>query len=1225
MEETKVGQLVIDLRIKTEALEKGLESAKKKLQEIESQNKQVENSNSSLDASFIAMSAGIAASLAKIKSAIDDGVNKYNTYINSMQALQKTAKATNTSMTQIKNAMKDVNEFKLMDESDLNSSIKNLLTYGFTIEQASNMLKVLQDAAVGNRQENYSLSEAVRVTTEGIRMENSVLSDAAGVQKNISKMYEEHAKSMGKTTDSLTQAEKAQAVYNGIMNEASMFIGSAKEMAEGYQGVQAQANASSLELSKTLGESMLPVLTQYNSLQLSITKGLTEFVSNHKGATSGIVVFTTTLLAATVAMIALKTANEKFAISSTVATIATKGFTAALKANPIFIIATTIATVITGISMLCSAIKENEEAQAKLNETTERYKKIKDGAYEFTDENISTVEKDNEQIKEQIKILEKKIELEKELDKLKVEGISGTYSYKTEDLKKVNQYLKQIEKTEKQFKDTQESTENYGNSIEELNNKLNDNKKYLSEADAVKKISTGLDTETVEKQQQEAAQLKVNVQTMQEYLDVVKKGNTSTTQYQEAVKQLAKAYPEAANAEGIIIDKAQDCINAEALKADSAWKSSQDTINSYIEVIKAALNSESVQKQVAQNIGISIDDLNMKLQSTLTLYNAMANIAPAAVAGVTPVSVSAPKLRSSGGSKSKKSYENKALDNYKKQIEHKKSLDQISLQQEISMYQIALKKYAKTQDEKWELTEKIYSLQKELSEKSLNDYTSNIEHKKSLDQINLKQEIEMYQIALKRYAKTQEERKELTEKIYELQKELQEESLNNYMTNIEHKKSLDKLSLEDEINMYQYAYNNLAKTTEQKRELEEKLYDLRKELAKKNKELLDQKITDYKRHIEDQKNIRGAEYDAKEQEKDLNKIISLHKYYLNQIIKDERLSLEERKDIYQEELQTIRDYEQQKRDIRVQSVDNTVSQLTNAITKQLEEMQETDKKAIEENIELVEKWKETRIKAINEEYEARIEAIQKELDLLDKSEEDKTRAEEDAEYQRKKNRLEQLIVYEHDATTKANYQKELDKLVADYQKTLDKRALQDKKDALKEQQDLLKEEQDNKVQVIEDEADRQKEQYNKQLDELEKYYNKQKELAQKIAEKMLLNVEKNQKQILNLLKTYGNAYEITGQSLGEKLAQGINKGVANKIQNIIQKIQDTIDAGIENKIKEWTSGIYQYETGKNKPQTTKTVTVTQINHIEQNPEMPSEAQRKLKNISEKLATEIAGM
>ena len=164
--ETPIGQLVIDLKIKTEALEKGLETAKKKLQEIESQNNQTQNSNSQLDASFIAMSTGIVASLTKIKSAVEEGIDKYVSYTNSMQALQKTAKATGNSMVDIEDTIKDVNKLKLMDDSDVTSATKNLLTYGFTVKQTGDILKVLQDAAVGNRQECYSLSEAVRVTTE---------------------------------------------------------------------------------------------------------------------------------------------------------------------------------------------------------------------------------------------------------------------------------------------------------------------------------------------------------------------------------------------------------------------------------------------------------------------------------------------------------------------------------------------------------------------------------------------------------------------------------------------------------------------------------------------------------------------------------------------------------------------------------------------------------------------------------------------------------------------------------------------------------------------------------------------------------------------------------------------------------------------------------------------------------------------------------------------------
>lgn len=164
--ETTIGELAINLKIKLEGIEKGVETAKKKLQEIEQKNKQVENSNKSLDASFVVMSAGIIASLNQIKSAIDDGVEKYNSYTNSMKALQKTAKATDNSFADIKKSIEDVNELKLMDESDVTAATKNLLTYGFTVDQTTEVLKVLQDAAVGNRQANYTLSEAVRVTTE---------------------------------------------------------------------------------------------------------------------------------------------------------------------------------------------------------------------------------------------------------------------------------------------------------------------------------------------------------------------------------------------------------------------------------------------------------------------------------------------------------------------------------------------------------------------------------------------------------------------------------------------------------------------------------------------------------------------------------------------------------------------------------------------------------------------------------------------------------------------------------------------------------------------------------------------------------------------------------------------------------------------------------------------------------------------------------------------------
>lgn len=1156
--ETTVGELSINLKMKLEGLEKGLETARKKIQSLEEENKKIENSNKSLDASYLAMSATAVLALGKIVGTIKDCVNEYNSYTQSMSSLQNVSEYTGESMSDLSKIMNKFGAY--MTKSDLATTIKNFSLMGFEAQQTEQMIEALTNSAIRNRNANYSVSEAVRVASEGYRQGLSTLSDSAGVTENLSVMLDNYAKSIGKTASQLTDAEKNQAYLNRTMYAAEPFASAMSDYLETLAGKQGQYSQALRGTQVAYAEAIEPILIKFEEFKTKMVSGLGDIISSNENATAGITAFGVSILGL-VTIFTLGTKGVQIFKSSIDAlNVSTKALKTTMVGFLVF------SAVVGAIVSITNAIQENEEAQAKLNETTKRYEEIKNGAY--TDSNITWLEDENTKIQEQISLLEQKIQKEQEMQRLSEEmkqysafGENSDYEKWKELDKQWKQAEKEARNLEKQFKQNQEANGSYENSIDDLNNKLNENKETLKEAENIKKVASALDVESVRNKKKEASQLVETAKYHQKLLDTYRNSIKGSQEYENAIQELSKVFPEAVSATGILDEEMQRLIDNETNSANNSFNEIQDLINKTLEYYQLAQTDSGMAQQIANTLNIPLEEAIQKMQVAIPLLQTLLGATSSNMGGI---EYKSPKRSSSGGSS--KSYSNKALDNYKKQIEHKKALDKLSIQDEINMYQLALKKYAKTQDEKWELEEKIYSLQKELREKNLDDYTAMIEHRKSLD----------------------------------------------------------KISLQDEINMYQYAYNFLAKTTEQKQELEEKLHELRKELAQKNKELLDQQTSDYEKYIQDQKNLRGAEYDVKEQERDLNKIIQMHKNYLNQIMKDERLSLDERKELYREELDTIRNYEQQKRDLRVQSVDDTVSQLTSAITKQLEEMQEADKKAIEENIKLVEQWKEKRINAINEEYEARIETIQKELDLLDKAEEDKTRAEEDAEYERKRNRLEQLIAYEHDATTKANYQKELDKLVADYQKTLDKRTLQDKKDALKEQQDLLKEEQDNKVQAIEDEADRQKEQYDKQLEELEKYYDKQKDLAQETAEKMLLNVEKNQSQILKLLNSYGNAYEITGQTLGEKLAQGINNGIADKIQNIIQKIQDTIDSGIENKIRQWTSGMYKYEAGTNKPQI-KTVNVTQNNYIEQNPEMPSETYRKLRNIDEQLAATLAGM
>ena len=946
-------------------------------------------------------------------------------------------------------------------------------------------------------------------------MENSVLSDAAGIQKNISKMYQEYATTIGKTSDSLTQAEKAQAVYNGIMSEASMFTGAAQEMAQGYQGQQAQLNAINLELSRTIGESMIPTMTQYSSIQLSIVKGLTEFISNHKSATSGVITFTTTLLALVVGLTAAKKAYTAYKTAAATADMTTKAFTASLLINPITFIVTGIAAVVAGLAIFNTKMQESID---KMNEETIAAQNLGDAINNFMNndmtyskQDVDVVTKERDEMQQVISIYEEKNNKIKELEEEKnriIDKYNSGEIYSFQKNASLDSLNKQLYDAKEELKAVEKEYMVTGKTIEEYKNRIN----LLNKSLQINEAKTKYNTLTNQKAHRQAlinvAQTKADIQGKQELLNVLKKGKTATEEYADAKNQLVKVYPELAKVNENTIASTQSMIDTENTAADTEWALAQIQIQKSIVDLQTLINNKEEYTKIAQAMKMETWEVTASLQNQIDILGNLAKLSPEDFKGSVTTSYT-PKV-SRPSSSSTKTYENKALENYKKQIEHKKALDQITLKEEISMYETALRSYAKTSDEKMELREKIY--------------------------------------------------------------------------------------------------------------------DLNKELAQKEKEMLEQQTEDYEAYIQEQINKRGAEYDVQDRSRDYDKIIQMHKNYLNQIMKDERLSLDERKEIYREELQTIRDYEQQKRDLRVEAIDNTVSQLTDAITKQLEEMQEKDKEMIDKNLEEVEKWKNARIDAINKEYDARIEAIDKELEALNKAEQQKSREEEDSEYEKKKKRLEDLIAFEHDATNRANYQKQLDELVADYKKTLEERALQDKKDALQEEKDKIQEEQENKIDAIEEEADKKKEAYEKQLEELEKYYDEQIDMAQKTAEKMLLNVEENQNAIIKLLKKYGNAYEITGQTLGEKLAQGINNGLADKIQNIIQRIQDTIDAGIENKIKEWTSGMYQYEAGKNKQQPkNKTINITQNNYIEQTPEMPSETYRKLKNIDEELASQLSGI
>jgi hypothetical protein len=152
----------------------------------------------------------------------------------------------------------------LISVGDSAKALQNLLSRGYNVDQAVGVITRLKDAAAFNRQANLSLSEAVVTATEGLKNENSVLVDNAGVTKNVAKMWEEYAKSIGTTRDKLTDSQKITAEYNGVMKETEAQVGNAAKAAEGLTGSQAELDSKSNELQVTIGTILEPVFVSLN-------------------------------------------------------------------------------------------------------------------------------------------------------------------------------------------------------------------------------------------------------------------------------------------------------------------------------------------------------------------------------------------------------------------------------------------------------------------------------------------------------------------------------------------------------------------------------------------------------------------------------------------------------------------------------------------------------------------------------------------------------------------------------------------------------------------------------------------------------------------------------------------------------------------------------------------------------------------------------------------------
>ena len=164
------------------------------------------------------------------------------------------------------------------------TAYKNLAARGYSSDQIQKTMTALKNSATFGRQSTYSLGEAVQTASEGLKNENSILVDNAGVTKNVAKMWEDYAKSIGKTTNNLTQQEKIQAEVNGILQETKFQSNDAAIYANTYSGKVAQLSQAFTTMKTAIGNAIQPIA----KLFIPIITGAVNVVTRLFTALSGL-------------------------------------------------------------------------------------------------------------------------------------------------------------------------------------------------------------------------------------------------------------------------------------------------------------------------------------------------------------------------------------------------------------------------------------------------------------------------------------------------------------------------------------------------------------------------------------------------------------------------------------------------------------------------------------------------------------------------------------------------------------------------------------------------------------------------------------------------------------------------------------------------------------------------------------------------------------------------
>ena len=307
----------------------------------------------------------------------------------------------------------------LMTVKEAAQGLKNLLLAGYGLPQAIDLMMRFKDSAAFGRQGALEFGEAVVGATEGVKNFLPRLVDNAGVTKNLIDMYKDYAKQLGTTADKLTEQQKLQAIYNGVMEETRYMVGNAQLLVDSLSGAMSQLGVQIKLAKAALGDALTPAIITVVQAMQPLAEYTGDLIKAYPDLAAGISIATTAFvgLVAVLSTLGFLLPMIKGGLVKTAAAFGLVN----IAAGPVIL---TIGAVAVAIGGLVYALrKQREEQERTARATKEAYAELNDIIKTYHEQHRQEIDRTIEAEEELMRVREQAAEQEKrriiaEIDRL---------------------------------------------------------------------------------------------------------------------------------------------------------------------------------------------------------------------------------------------------------------------------------------------------------------------------------------------------------------------------------------------------------------------------------------------------------------------------------------------------------------------------------------------------------------------------------------------------------------------------------------------------------------------------------------------------------------------------------------------------------------------------------------------------------------------------------------